>query len=75
MFQSTHTSSLVAKSIIKTVDILNLPISDKFYNINKNWKVYSCLVFISQNMFQSIHTSLVAKSITKTVNLLKMLHY
>ena len=36
MFQSTYTSSLVAKSIIKTVDILNLPISDKFYNINKN---------------------------------------
>ena len=36
MFQSTHTSSSVAKSIIKTVDILNLLISDKFYNINKN---------------------------------------
>ena len=36
VFQSTHTSSLVAKSIIKTVDILNLSISDKFYNINKN---------------------------------------
>ena len=36
MFQSTYTSSLVAKSIIKTVDILNLPISDKFYNINNN---------------------------------------
>ena len=35
MFQSIHTSS-VAKSMIKTVNILNLHISQKCYNINKS---------------------------------------
>ena len=36
MFYSKHTSSSVAKNVIKTVNILNLHVSWKRYNINKN---------------------------------------
>ena len=44
MFQSIRTSSSVAKSIIKTTNILNLYIFKKCYSVNKSWKVYIVVI-------------------------------
>ena len=77
---------LMKFSLILLLLLYFIPLSEKIYFtekiFNTNILILKTILFISQNMFQSIHTSSssVAKSIIKTVNilnshLLNMLQY